>query len=244
MTVPSQDHHSHGHSNHHDHDQPDRPERRGAHDHHDMGGSTNSMALSATLHCLTGCAIGEIAGLMIGTALGLSNVSTIALAVGLAFLFGYSLSTLPLLKAGLTLGTAISVVLAADTLSILTMEIVDNLVMAVIPGAMNAGLVNVVFWVGMLIALTAAFFAAYPVNRYLLQRGKGHALTHQYHQSGGTVTGARRFIPEFSTGALIAVITAFMLGGLVVSIADEVSGPDATSGHAQTLITRTSASSR
>jgi hypothetical protein len=116
------------------------------------------------------------------------------------------------------------------------MEIVDNLVMAVIPGAMNAGLVNVVFWVGMMIALTAAFFAAYPVNRYLLQRGKGHALTHQYHQSGGTVTGARRFIPEFSTGALIAVITAFMLGGLVVSIADEVSGPDATSGHAQTLI--------
>ena len=93
-----------------------------------------------------------------------------------------------------------------------------------------------------MIALTAAFFAAYPVNRYLLQRGKGHALTHQYHQSGGAVTGARRFIPEFSTGALVAVITAFMLGGLVVSIADDVSGPDATSGHTQTLITRTSAS--
>jgi hypothetical protein len=159
-------------------------------------------------------------------------VATIALAIGLAFVFGYSLSTLPLLRAGLTLGAALSVVLAADTLSILTMEIVDNLVMAVIPGAMNAGLVNAVFWVSMMIALTAAFFAAYPVNRHLLQRGKGHALTHRYHQSSGTVTGVRRFIPEFSTGALVAVITAFMLGGLVVSIADELSGSNPEPVHA------------
>ncbi|MBO0679392.1 DUF4396 domain-containing protein [Mycolicibacterium sp. S2-37] len=180
------------------------------------------MAASATLHCLTGCAIGEIVGLMIGTALGLSNVATIALAVALAFLFGYSLSTLPLLKAGLALGTALSVVLAADTLSILTMEIVDNAVMALIPGAMNAGLVNVVFWVGMSIALSAAFIAAYPVNRYLLQRGKGHALTHEYHHGGGHAEGWRRRIPSLSTGALAAVIAAFMLGGLVVSIADEM----------------------
>jgi hypothetical protein len=200
-----------------------------------MGGSTNSMALGATLHCLTGCAIGEILGLIIGTALGLSNVATIALAVALAFLFGYSLSTLPLLKAGLALGTALSVVLAADTLSILTMEIVDNLVMAVIPGAMNAGLVNVVFWIGMMIALTAAFFAAFPVNRYLLQRGKGHALTHQYHGAGGAVTGPRRFIPSFSTGALVGVIVAFMLGGLVVASADELKGRDSVPAHAQTL---------
>src|SRR5919108_6120880 len=140
---------------------------------HAVEGNVNAMAVSATLHCLTGCAIGEIVGLMIGTALGLSNVATIAIAVGLAFLFGYSLSTLPLLKAGLALATALSVVLAADTLSILTMEIVDNLVMAVIPGAMNAGLVNSIFWIGMMISLTAAFFAAYPVNRYLLRRGKG-----------------------------------------------------------------------
>ncbi|OBK72016.1 hypothetical protein A5651_17630 [Mycobacterium sp. 1274761.0] len=180
------------------------------------------MAVSATLHCLTGCAIGEIVGLIIGTALGLTNLATIAVALALAFLFGYSLSTLPLLKAGLALGTALSVVLAADTLSILTMELTDNVVMAVIPGAMNAGLVNPVFWIGMMIALIAAFFAAYPVNRYLLRRGKGHALTHRYHQSSGEVTGFRRFIPAFSTGALVSVIAAFMLGGLVVSVADEL----------------------
>ena len=148
--------------------------------------STNALAVSATLHCLTGCAIGEIAGLMIGTALGLAALPTIALAVGLAFLFGYALSTLPLLKAGLAVGTAMSVVLAADTLSITTMEIVDNLVMLVIPGAMDAGLVNPVFWLSMALALTAAFFAALPVNRYLLARGKGHALAHQYHHANHT----------------------------------------------------------
>lgn len=205
------------------------------HGHHDMG-STNRMAVSATLHCLTGCAIGEIAGLIIGTALGLSNLATIALAVTLAFAFGYSLSTLPLLKAGLALGAALSVVLAADTLSILTMEVVDNLVMAIIPGAMNAGLVNPIFWVGMMIALTAAFFAAYPVNRVLLQRGKGHALTHQYHGAEGTATGARRYIPSFSTGALIAVIAAFMLGGLVVSVADELAQASPAPSHAKALV--------
>ena len=139
------------------------------------------MALSATLHCLTGCAIGEIAGLMIGTALGLGTGWTVVLAVALAFLFGYSLSTLPLLRSGLTLGAALALVLAADTLSIATMEVVDNAVMATIPGAMDAGLVNPVFWVSMMIALTVAFFAAYPVNRWLMARGKGHALTHEHH---------------------------------------------------------------
>jgi hypothetical protein len=144
--------------------------------------NTRAMAVSATLHCLTGCAIGEILGLMIGTALGLSSVQTIVLAVTLAFAFGYALSTLPLLKAGLGPATAFSVVLAADTLSIATMEVVDNLVMLAIPGAMEAGLVNPVFWLGMSLALTVAFFAALPVNLYLLNRGKGHALTHQYHE--------------------------------------------------------------
>src|SRR3712207_5068782 len=123
------------------------------HDGHHASGGVNAMAVSATLHCLTGCAIGEIAGLMIGTGLGLGNGPTIALSIALAFAFGYSLSTLPLLKAGLSVGAALSVVLAADTLSILTMEVVDNLVMALIPGAMDAGLVNAVFWVGMMIAL-------------------------------------------------------------------------------------------
>jgi len=218
MTHASHEHHeAHGH--HHVTSDPGA-----GHDHH--MGSVNSMALSATLHCLTGCAIGEIAGLVIGTAAGLSNGVTIALSIALAFVFGFSLSSLPLLRAGLTLGSALGVVLTADTLSIATMEVVDNAVMAVIPGAMNAGLVNVVFWVGMMIALTAAFFAAYPVNRYLLQRGKGHALTQEYH--GVTqVSGARRFIPSYSTGALVATILAFMLGGLTVAVADELASSEA-----------------
>lgn len=188
-----------------------------SHAHHQMG-STNAMAVSATLHCLTGCAIGEILGLVLGTALGLGNLATIAIAVALAFLFGYALSTLPLLRAGLGVGAALTVVLAADTLSIATMEVVDNLVVAVIPGAMDAGLVNPTFWLSMMLALTAAFFAAWPVNRYLLARGKGHALTHEYH--GATPTGARRYIPDLATPTLVAAITAFMLGGLLVSAAD------------------------
>ncbi len=180
----------------------------------------NAMAVGATLHCLTGCAIGEIAGLLIGTGLGLPNGQTIALSIALAFVFGYTLSTLPLLKAGLAAGTALRVVLAADTLSIAVMEVVDNLVMALIPGAMNAGLVNVVFWAGLSISLVVAFAAAYPVNRHLLRRGKGHALTHGYHgESHGS--GARRFIPSIATSVLVVAISCFILGGLVVSIADE-----------------------
>ena len=206
-----------------------------AHAHHDMGG-INTMAVSATLHCLTGCAIGEIAGLVIGTASGLGNGVTIALSIALAFLFGYSLSTLPLLKSGLAVGAALSVVLAADTLSIATMEVVDNTVMAIIPGAMNAGLVNVVFWVGMMTSLTVAFFAAWPVNRYLLQRGKGHALTHEYHGRPAEMTGMRRFIPSFGTGALVATILAFMVGGLVVSVADELKTDDSGETHASTVV--------
>ena len=208
----------------HDHDAHD------AHDgHHDMGG-INAMAASATLHCLTGCAIGEITGLVVGTAAGLGNGWTIALSVGLAFFFGFLLSSLPLVRAGLGLVAALSVVLAADTLSIATMELVDNTVMALIPGAMDAGLVNVLFWVGMMISLAVAFVAAYPVNRYLLQRGKGHALTHEYHHAASRPEGLRRFIPTFGTGALAAVIAAFMVGGLVVSTADELQADDGTGG--------------
>lgn len=143
------------------------------HDGHD----TNAMAVSATLHCLTGCAIGEVLGLIIGTAAGFSTGVTIALAVALAFVFGFALSTLPLVRAGVGFMSALSVVFAADTLSIATMEIVDNAVMAVIPGAMDAGLVNPLFWISMPLALIAAFFAALPVNKYLLKRNKGHALT-------------------------------------------------------------------
>jgi hypothetical protein len=218
--------HSHSDVHHHQRDHQHEPHPSAAgeahggrpddHDHHT--GSVNVMAVSATLHCLTGCAIGEITGLMIGTAAGWANGATIAVSIALAFFFGYLLSTLPLLKAGLAVGAALKIVLAADTVSIATMEIVDNLVMMIIPGAMDAGLVNAVFWVGMMIAFTAAFVAAYPVNRVLLQRGKGHALTHGYHDAP-EAEGARRFIPSFSTGALVAALVAFMIGGLVVSVA-------------------------
>lgn len=143
----------------------------------------NAMAKSATLHCLTGCAIGEVLGLVTGTILGLSTGVTILLAIVLAFLFGYALSTLPLLKVGVGFGAALSVVLAADTLSIATMEVVDNIVMALIPGAMSAGIVNPIFWLSMPVALIAAFFAAYPVNKYLLTKNKGHALVMKYHSN-------------------------------------------------------------
>ena len=225
------------HDPHADHEQmqhgADHPTPPSGHENHAaqpaMGGGINAMAASATLHCLTGCAIGEILGLIVGTAIGLSNVATIALAIGLAFLFGYTLSTLPLIKAGLGFFGALGIVLAADTLSIATMELVDNAVMAAIPGAMDAGLGNPVFWLGMMVALTAAFIAAYPVNRYLLSRGKGHALTHHY-MHGAQPADWRRFIPSLGSRALAAVILAFMLGGLVVASA---SGPG-TGGHGTT----------
>lgn len=142
--------------------------------------SLNAMAISATLHCLTGCAIGEVLGMIIGTALGWHGGLTIILAIGLAFVFGYGLSVLPLIRAGLAVATALKTVLAADTLSILTMEVIDNLVMATIPGAMDAGLDSWFFWLTLALALAAAFVVAVPVNRYLLARGQGHALTHKY----------------------------------------------------------------
>lgn len=147
--------------------------------------SINQTAVSATLHCLTGCAIGEIMGLVIGESLGWPNFQTIILSVALAFFFGYSLSILPLLKAHVALGAALRLVLAADTLSIATMELVDNAVMATVPGAMEAGLVNPLFWLSMAAALSVAFVAALPVNRWLLMRGKGHALMHKYHAQDG-----------------------------------------------------------
>ena len=133
------------------------------------------------MHCLTGCAIGEVLGLVIGTALGWGNVATIALAVVLAFFFGYSLTMLPLLRSGLALGSAIPLALAADTLSIAVMEIVDNAVMLVVPGAMEAGLASPLFWGSLAFALAVAFVAAFPVNRYLIARGRGHAVVHEHH---------------------------------------------------------------
>jgi len=183
------------------------------------------LAVSATLHCLTGCAIGEIAGLVIATAAGLTSLATVAVSVALAFLFGYLLSTLPLVKAGMGLAAAGSVVLAADTLSIVTMEVMDNLVMLLSPGAMDAGLVNVAFWLSMALAFLTAFAAAVPVNRHLLARGKGHALTHQLHHGAAMAEGWRSHIPVPATSALAASLAAFMLGGLLVSTAADV-GPD------------------
>lgn len=139
------------------------------------------MAISATLHCLLGCSIGEISGLIIGTLMGLNYGVTIAISIILAFISGYTLSTRALLKHGLAFNRAVNVVLAADTLSILVMELTDNAVMALVPGAMNAGLNNLLFWVTMPISLVLAFAVAMPVNYYLLKRGKGHALVHEYH---------------------------------------------------------------
>jgi len=146
--------------------------------------SLNRTAFSATLHCLTGCAIGEVLGMVIGTALGCGDVATIALAVGLAFLFGYSLTMIPLLRSGLALATTLPLAFASDTLSITVMEIVDNAVMLVVPGAMEAGLGSFLFWGSLAFALAVAFVAAYPVNRYLIARGRGHAVVHEYHQGG------------------------------------------------------------
>jgi hypothetical protein len=143
--------------------------------------SLNRIALSATVHCLTGCAIGETLGMIIGTALGWGDFQTIALAVVLAFFFGYSLTMLPLLRSGLTLTAAVPVALAADTISITIMEIVDNAIMLLIPGAMEAGLDNFRFWGSLAVALLIAGAVAYPVNRSLIQRGRGHAVVHEYH---------------------------------------------------------------
>lgn len=139
------------------------------------------MAISATLHCLTGCAIGEVSGMVIATALGWGNVATFAISIGLAFVFGYSLSIVPLLRAGLAFSAALPIILASDTLSIFTMEVVDNLVVAIVPGAMDASLSSLLFWLSLAGSLAVAFAAAVPVNYYLLKRGKGHALVHKYH---------------------------------------------------------------
>ena len=143
--------------------------------------SLNRLAFSATIHCLTGCAIGEVLGMVIGTALGWGNGETIVLSIALAFLFGYSLTMLPLLRGGMTLAAAIPVALVADTLSITIMELVDNAIILVIPGAMEAGLSDLLFWGSLAGALLVAGLAAYPANRWLIARGRGHAVVHAHH---------------------------------------------------------------
>lgn len=143
--------------------------------------SSNRLAFSATVHCLTGCAIGEVLGMVIGTAAGLGNGPTIALSVVLAFIFGYLLTMLPLLRAGVALGTALGLAFASDTASIAIMEIVDNAIMLVIPGAMDAGLDEFTFWGSLAGSLLIAGVAAFPVVRWLISRGQGHAVVHKYH---------------------------------------------------------------
>ncbi len=139
------------------------------------------VAVSATLHCLTGCAIGEVLGMIIGTALGWSDIATIALAVVLAFFFGYLLTSFPLLRSGMALAAVIPIALASDTISIAIMEIVDNAILLLIPGAMEAGLGDIGFWAALAFALLVAGAAAYPANRWMIARGKGHAVVHQHH---------------------------------------------------------------
>ncbi|MFJ4974741.1 DUF4396 domain-containing protein [Streptomyces coeruleorubidus] len=156
------------------------------HSTHDHGGrphgtATWGTAVKATLHCLTGCAIGEILGMVIGTALGWGNVPTMVLAIGLAFLFGYSFTLFAVLRAGLGLGAAIRVALAADTVSITVMELVDNAIIALTPGAMDAHLTDGLFWSALLGGFTVAFLITTPVNKWMIGRGKGHAVVHAHH---------------------------------------------------------------
>jgi Domain of unknown function (DUF4396) len=160
------------------------------HGHHDhqmatSGGALTAVAVSATLHCLTGCAIGEVAGMAIGTALGFSDWGTVALAVALAFVFGYTLTSLPLLRAGLALATVVPIALASDTASIAVMEIVDNAIVVVIPGALEAELGDLLFWGSLAFSLFIAGIVALPLNRWLIARGKGHAVVHETGIHGG-----------------------------------------------------------
>ena len=143
--------------------------------------SLNRLAASATTHCLTGCAIGEVLGLVIATALDWGNLASIVAAIPLAFFFGYSLTAVPLLRSGLVLAAVLPIALAADTFSITVMEIVDNAIVLVIPGAMTAGLADPLFWGSLAFALAVAWVAAYPVNRWLIARGRGHAVMHEHH---------------------------------------------------------------
>jgi hypothetical protein len=184
--------------------------------HHEMpasGRALTQVALSATLHCLTGCAIGEVAGMLVGTALGFSNLTTVVLSVVLAFLFGYGLTSLPLLRAGLALGVVVPIALASDSLSIATMEVVDNAIVVAVPGAMAAGLASLLFWGSLAFSLAVAGVFAVPVNRWLIARGKGHAIVHETGIHGGL---SPRLVGAFAAGAFIfgsAVLLAEALGG-------------------------------
>ena len=140
-----------------------------------------AMARQATLHCLAGCAIGEVLGMVIGTSLGLHGAATVVLSIALAFVFGYALTMRGVLRAGLPFRAALTVALAADTVSIAVMEIIDNTVMVAVPGAMNAGIGSALFWLSLAGSLALAFVLTVPVNHWLMARGKGHAVVHELH---------------------------------------------------------------
>ena len=203
----------------------------GGHEHHEMptsGRELTNVAVSATLHCLTGCAIGEVLGMVIGTALGFSDWGTVALAVGLAFLFGYGLTSLPLLRAGFALVAVIPIALAADTFSIAVMEIVDNGVMLLIPGAMEAGLGSLLFWGALSFALAVAFVVALPVNRWLIARGKGHTAVHETGIHGGP---SPRVV-----GTTLAVAFVFGTSVLAVELLDGSDDPAHDGGGGQSSL--------
>lgn len=182
------------------------------------GAALSGVALSATLHCLTGCALGEIAGMAIGTALGFSSLATVALAVALAFLFGYTLTSLPLLRAGLALSAVVPIALASDTFSIALMELVDNAIMLLVPGALEAGIGDLLFWGSLCFALVVAGAAAFPLNRWLIARGKGHTAVHETGIHGG---------PPVRLVGVVAVL-AFVFGSAAL-IAEAVGGDE--QGH-------------
>ena len=182
-------HAQHGHAQHHGHEEHgheghgQQEHGHEGHEHHGHGhaGASWSMAARATLHCLTGCAIGEVLGMVVGTALGWGNLPTMVLAIVLAFFFGYALTLRGVLAAGVDLRSAVRVALAADTLSIAVMELIDNGVIALWPGAMDAHLSEWLFWTALAISLALAFVVTTPVNTWMIGRGKGHAVVHQYH---------------------------------------------------------------
>jgi hypothetical protein len=179
------------------------------HHHHEMpteGAALTRVALDATMHCLTGCAIGEITGMIIGTAAGMSNFATVVLSVVLAFLFGYSLTSLPLLRAGLALSAVIPIAFASDTISVATMEVIDNAIIVAVPGAMEAGLDALLFWGSLAFSLAVAGALTVPVNRWMIARGRGHCAVHETGVHGGP---SPRLI-------LTIAIVAFVFGGAVL----------------------------
>ncbi|MFJ8627733.1 DUF4396 domain-containing protein [Kitasatospora sp. NPDC093550] len=192
MAHPAQhEHQGHDHHRHEGHEHEGHGGREhhgqaghGGHGHHQAhgGGTTWGAAAQATLHCLTGCAVGEILGMVLGTAFGLHNGATVVVSIILAFVFGYALTMRGVLKAGLDVGAAVKVALAADTVSILVMELIDNTVMVTVPGAMDAGLGDLLFWVSLAGSLALAFALTVPVNRWMIGRGRGHAVVHAYHR--------------------------------------------------------------